>query len=456
MPIKLHAQYGPIVRIRPNTVIIDDPQHFGELFNWPKSDFFLSGRGDPHVVSHGAELDLHLHKIKKRRIMGGFTMSQVLKNESCLDRRVMEFLDQLAKKCDTIFDMAPWTQFATFDIAMDMIFSNPVGFLKAGRDVDNIIATLHSTFTFFGVAGLQPWIARIMYHPWIFPLIGPKPTDKRGPGAFLGFTQKQVASRLDKAMDAARPDILQWILDHADKDSQHTMTKPMLEQESMGVALAASDSTAGTLRAIVLAVASNARILTKLRREIDAADAQGALSTPPTYDQIKQHIPYLEVVFKEAQRTYPIVGLPLFRTVPKSGAHIAGHFFPAGTEVGVSQWAVGHNPRVYGEDVALFRPERWSEDLCHDPDARRRRDQAEIWFSRGPMMCTGRNIAMVEVYKIVAQFFRFFDVEVVNTTSPWTVKALLVIVHSNFLVKLTKREGKAEAEVRKDHGQDQI
>jgi cytochrome P450 len=357
----------------------------------------------------------------------------------------MEFVDQLAKKCDTIFDVAPWTQFATFDIAMGMIFSNPVGFVKAGRDVNNIIASLHATLTFFGIAGLHPWIARLLYHPWLFPLIGPKPTDKGGPGAFLGFAQKQVASRLDKAMDSTSPDILQWILDHPDKDGQH-ITKPMLEQESMGVALAASDTTAGTLRAIILAVGSNARILTKLRREIDAADDQGALSTPPTYDQIKQHIPYVEALFKEAQRAYPIVGVPLFRMVPESGAHISGHFFPPGTEVGFSQWAVGHNPHIYGDDVALFRPERWAEDLTHDPAAQRRRDQAEVWFSRGPMMCTGRNVAVVEVYKIVAQFFRIFDVEVVNTTNPWTVKAEVAVVHSDLFVKLTKRDRKAQAE----------
>jgi hypothetical protein len=74
-PIKLHAQYGPIVRIRPNTVIINDPQHFGDLFTWRRSDFFLASRGDPHVVPHGAELDLDLHNMKKRRIMGGFAVS---------------------------------------------------------------------------------------------------------------------------------------------------------------------------------------------------------------------------------------------------------------------------------------------------------------------------------------------------------------------------------------------
>jgi cytochrome P450 len=134
--------------------------------------------------------------------------------------------------------------------------------------------------------------------------------------------------------------------------------------------------------------------------------------------------------------------------VPTSGARISGYFLPAGTEVGISQWAVGYNPDIYGEDVALFKPERWSEDLSHDPVAQKRRDQAEVWFSGGHMLCTGRNVALLEVYKIITQLFRMFDVEIVNTGQPWKVKAEVVVVHSEFFVKLTERE-KINGEIRK-------
>jgi cytochrome P450 len=250
-------------------------------------------------------------------------MSQILSNESSLDKRVMEFCDQLSRKCNEVFDIAPWTQYATFDIAMEMIFSDPVGFVKAGRDVDGIIASLHGLFTFVSIAGFHPWIVKLLFHPWLFPFIGPKPTDKVGPGAFQGFAARQVGRRLEPSDSASRrPDILQWILDHPDKEGQ-PMPRVMLEQEAIGITLAASDTTAGTLRAILLGVGSNPRILNKLRAQIDNADAKGLLSTPPSYDQIKQHIPYLEAIFKEAQRTHPIPGIPLLRKVPKAGAYVS-------------------------------------------------------------------------------------------------------------------------------------
>ena len=228
-------------------------------------------------------------------------------------------------------------------------------------------------------------------------------------------------------------------MENKDKDSQH-MSKSMLEQERIGFILAASDTTAGTLRALILAIASNPRVLNKLRQEIDSADTKGALSVPPTYEQLLKHIPYTESLFKEAHRVYPVAGISLPRSVPKTGAHISGYFLPGGTEVGISQWAVGYNPEIYGEDVALFKPERWSEDLSHDPAAQKLRYQAEIWFSGGHTLCTGRNLALLEVYKIITQLFRMFDVEIVNTAQPWKVEADIVILHSDFFVKLTERK----------------
>ena len=358
-----------------------------------------------------------------------------------MDQRVMEFFDQLAKNCNNaIFDLAPWTQYVTFDIAMEMMFSNPVGFVKAGRDVNGIITTLHSLFTIAGVLGLYPWIASLLFHPWLYPLIGFKPTDKTGPGAFHGFTGRQVAKRLNQTSpDHEHPDILQWILEHPDKDGQY-LSREMIEQEMMSASIAASDTTAGTIRAIILSVASSPRILDKLLQQIDAADRDGLLSTPPTYEQIKQHIPYMELLFKEAQRLYPVAAISLFRKAPKSGANLSGYVLPPGTEVGLSQQAVGHNTLIHGEDVDLFRPERWSDDLSHDPAAEKRRDQGEVWFSGGPTMCTGRNVARLEVDKIIVQFFRQFDVEIVNTQQPWKTRAAVVVIHSDFFVKLTERK----------------
>jgi cytochrome P450 len=376
--IDLHKKYGPIVRIRPNTVVFDDPRHLAEYYNWDKSEFWLALRGTPYDIPHGSELQVDMHVVKKKRIMGAFSMSQVLKNEASMDTRIMEFIGQLGKKCGTLFDIAEWMQWAAFDIAMEMSFSNPVGFVKEGRDIDGLIESIHASLKFGLVAGLHPWLGRLLYHPLLFPIIGPKKSDKHGLGAMLGFTARQVATRLEQT-DGNHKDILQWWLDRPDKEG-NPMSRGMLDQEALAPVMAGSDSTATTLRSLVLHIAGNPRVCARLREEIDVADSRGLLSTPPTWEQLRQHIPYLEPLFKEAQRMCPVVGMPLLRTVPKGGAQICGHFIPAGTEIGLHQFAIGYNPRVHGEDVHLFAPERWTNDLSHDPVAKQLRDTSECWF----------------------------------------------------------------------------
>lgn len=41
----------------------------------------------------------------------------------------------------------------------------------------------------------------------------------------------------------------------------------------------------------------------------------------------------------------------------------------------------------------------------------------------GSRSCIGRNLALVEVHKYIAQFFRHFDAEIVNKDNPWVTKS---------------------------------
>ena len=56
---------------------------------------------------------------------------------------------------------------------------------------------------------------------------------------------------------------------------------------------------------------------------------------------------------------HPPFGLPLERVVPKGGATICGERFEAGTVVGISGWVVHRDRATFGEDVDVWRPERW-------------------------------------------------------------------------------------------------
>ena len=373
--------------------------------------------------------------------MGAFSLSGILKNEGQMDDHIVKLKHHFYRFAEenTVFDLAPWTKYAAFDVVMEMLFSHPPGFLQQGIDVNGIIESLQSLLTAASIMASFSIIRRVILLPWINSLVKPHPTDKKGPGAIHGLAKGQVQKRLhsDVGSYQKKHDILQWIIDHNNRNGEN-MSPEMMENEALDLVLAGSDTTSAAIRVIVLYVSTNPRILRKLSDQIQRADDAGLLSTPVAkFDEIKQRVPYIEAIFKEALRIYPVVGTPQYRQVPESGVTFNGYHLPAGTEVGMSQWAVARNPRVWGSDVNVFRPERWTEATDSNHAAALRR--GNVFFSNGTMMCTGRNLATVEVYKIALELFRNFEVTITNPTQPWKERDSLVVLHWDYYVTLSRK-----------------
>ena len=77
------------------------------------------------------------------------------------------------------------------------------------------------------------------------------------------------------------------------------------------------------------------------------------------------------------------------RVVPSTGWTYGSHFFPAGTNVGVSAWELHLNETVFPEP-RVFKPERWL-------DATPEMNESWLPFGKGARSCIARNLAMQEV-----------------------------------------------------------
>jgi hypothetical protein len=95
------------------------------------------------------------------------------------------------------------------------------------------------------------------------------------------------------------------------------------------------------------------------------------------------------------------------RIVPKQGAEICGEVIPGGTIVGCNAWVIHRRAEVFGEDAEIYRPERWLEA---DPDVRRKMEGSMLHFGMGARTCIGKNISLLEIYKLVPSFLRRFQV----------------------------------------------
>ena len=97
------------------------------------------------------------------------------------------------------------------------------------------------------------------------------------------------------------------------------------------------------------------------------------------------------------------------------------------------------NTRVYGEDAAVFRPERWLEatgeklalmEECH-----------HLVFGYGRFRCMGENIARLELNKIFFELMRRFDWSLIDPVNPLTKNMCYgLFVQKGMWVRVTERE----------------
>lgn len=94
-----------------------------------------------------------------------------------------------------------------------------------------------------------------------------------------------------------------------------------------------------------------------------------------------------------------------------------------------------------GADANEFRPSRWLED---EEKSRYFNANDMTFGGNGARMCIGRNLALVEVHKFLAQLLRNFDVAFENPDKPWRIHSQWFLVQSDMRMMITSRRGKAE------------
>lgn len=135
-------------------------------------------------------------------------------------------------------------------------------------------------------------------------------------------------------------------------------------------------------------------------------------------------MPFLNACINEALRLWPPVLTGLQRRVEKGtgGRMIGPHFIPEGTQVAPWAYAVHRDPQHYSPLPDTFWPDRWlSQDtydlpngstISHDKVITNR--DVFIPFSSGPMVCVGKNVALMEMRAVLCAVVQHFDIEVAD------------------------------------------
>ncbi|KAJ6006713.1 hypothetical protein N7451_004657 [Penicillium sp. IBT 35674x] len=320
-----------------------------------------------------------------------------------------------------------WLQFFAFDVIGEITWSKRLGFVEENQDISNIIETVDSFQNYSTVIGQNPWLDRLFVKNPVKLFLESKGLWPTSPNASIikfALDQQREHSKHNvddqgRGVGKQGVNFLQRFLQSQEKNPEF-LTDARITAMCASLIIAGSDSTAISLSGVFYYLLQNPRVYRKLMQEIDAADAIGELASQKDSTgagdvvpfTAAKNLPYLDAVINESFRMHPAVGLLLERVTPPEGAEICGEYVPGGTVVGCNAWVLHQNKEIFGPDADIYRPERWLESNGADPAQVSKMRQSMFQFGAGSRTCIGKNISLMETYKMIPTFLRKFDVSV--------------------------------------------
>ncbi|KAL0406688.1 UNVERIFIED_CONTAM: cytochrome [Sesamum latifolium] len=124
----------------------------------------------------------------------------------------------------------------------------------------------------------------------------------------------------------------------------------------------------------------------------------------PTFDGLQQ-LKTVAMILQEVLRLYPPV--PFIARAPTKTVTLGSMTIPVGVQLTLLIGLLHHDPKIWGDDVKEFKPERFSEGISSAAKAQ----YSFAPFSSGPRVCIGHNFAMIEAKMALAMILQHFSFE---------------------------------------------
>ncbi|RAK99186.1 cytochrome P450 [Aspergillus ibericus CBS 121593] len=403
----LHKRYGPIIRINPDEVHINDPDFFDELYSQRNGRAVKPRRTAEAFGPYSSTLATQsheLHRIRRSAINPFFSKKSVVDLVPVIRRPIdmlCERLKEVSRDGGTV-NLKYMFAAVTLDIIKDHCFARePESVLKSdfGRkgfdDVNGFIAvSLWNTH--------MPWIMRLTYSlpDSVKKILSPTMADVL---AFRLDLSRQVEA-IRHGHDKSYEKVYHRTVFHELLESKlpaNELKRDRLRDEAFSLITAGSGTTAYVLLGTAYHVAANPAVRQRLYDELRAVIPDP--SDLPTLAELER-LPYLTVIIQEGLRLCGPVTHCILRQYPDKAISYQGYVIPADTTVGMTGVLIHQNEKIY-PSPHLFQPERWLADG-------KRLERYLVPFSRGSRACLGINLARAKLYLILAVVFRQFDFDV--------------------------------------------
>ncbi|KAI1440198.1 cytochrome P450 [Annulohypoxylon stygium] len=464
--IELHKKYGPIVRISPNELSFSSPTVARNVLSagkrFYKTDFY-SVFPPPENPDIFTEIREDVHAMKKKVANVPYSMAAMKQLSPFIDDTIDFLVSRLDQFCpDTaipgfqqaglpgrnpIVNLGDWLHFFAFDVLGEVAFGRSFGFLAAGVDKENAIKTIDNSQKYNGIVGQIPEIDCLLRRNplwrWI-PAFNPENA------LITRIAREEMRKRRPFEVDRdgkgagsdGREDLLSSLIKGHLKDPVKFHEGDIFAV-AHGAIFAGSDSTASTMQSFFWHALSIPRVYSRLVEEVETAVREGKIHSQGNVQWTDaQNLSYFQACLKESMRMRPAVGVNIARYVPPEGIEIEGRHIPGGTRLALNGWVLHRDKATFGEDADVYRPERWLED----PEEAKVMERYMFQFGGGAHVCIGRNLALLEINKVIPRLLRDFEFELAYAGRELKAKATFFVVQEGLEVYISRKKTEKEAQ----------
>ncbi|MCJ1451061.1 hypothetical protein MMC28_001395 [Mycoblastus sanguinarius] len=380
----LHKQYGPIIRINPHELHVEDPDYWEELYarsaNRDKYEV-MSGQFD-NPTSVFATSDHDLHRIRRAALNPMFSHKQI-------HERISAFAGDII------------TQFA---------FAKCYNHLES----QGFEETFHESFMAAGtLAPLTvhfPWIKPVMKSmpEWfvfkVQPLMVPLFQMQRD---IRNVTRDIVEGKNQNHKDLNHPTVFRHLLDSDLPPQEKSLNR--LHDEATVLVAGGFATTAWALSVGSFYIINSPSVFQMLPAELVNVIPDPTISVSL---QDLERLPYLNACTREALRMSYGLSSRNPRISPREPMKYRDWTIPSGTPVSMTSVDVHHDETIF-PDSHSFKPERWLNNPRTSNGSAL--DRYLVSFGKGGRSCLGNNLALAELHLALATVFRRFSFELYET-----------------------------------------
>ncbi|KAL6506887.1 hypothetical protein OROHE_022324 [Orobanche hederae] len=226
----------------------------------------------------------------------------------------------------------------------------------------------------------------------------------------IEFLLRGIINQREKAMKSGQivsDDLLSTLLEsnfneiHENKNKKNAgLSIEEVIDECRLFYFAGSETTSLLLVWTMVMLSKHQEWQARAREEVSRVLSNGE----PTFDSLSR-LKIVTMILNEVLRLYPPA--PLLARTPTKPVKLGNITLPVGVDLILLIGLVHSDPKIWGDDVHEFRPERFSDGISGVTKGQ----FSFIPFGSGPKTCIGQHFAMVEAKLAMAMILKSFSFE---------------------------------------------